>query len=63
MIDLKPCPFCGSEATIVMLEGLYMPQNVYRAKCNNAECLVNPCTPYTYTEESAVKIWNERAEP
>ena len=57
-MKLKPCPFCGSEGTIISLA-----IERYVARCSDPVCLVFPRTPLTITEEAAIAIWNRRAEP
>ena len=52
--ELKPCPFCGSEA-----------EPVFRGKCNYITCSnVEECwcgmTCPVSTKEEAIAIWNRR---
>lgn len=52
--ELKPCPFCGSEAKLFTARG----------KCNQIvrclECNVSP--GYRQTKKEAIEAWNTRAE-
>ena len=60
MSDLKPCPFCGNEYSLMsgeMAEGSYMlqPGFVFCCECG-AE--ISECK----TEAEAIEVWNRRAE-
>ena len=60
MSDLKPCPFCGNEYSLMsgeMAEGSYMlqPGFVFCCECG-AE--ISECK----TEAEAIEAWNRRAE-
>lgn len=56
--ELKPCPFCGSEAHI------YRHPTIgnYAPACNNDRCEVYWQREYG-TEAEAIAAWNTRAEP
>lgn len=60
MNNLKPCPFCGGKAEIIQTGSMWS------VNCQNAyvgsDCPVAPWTGYAQTKESAIKIWNQRAE-
>jgi len=47
--DLKPCPFCGGEASAIS------PDEV---GCFNGEC---PTEPHVWSETRAIAAWNTRA--
>jgi hypothetical protein len=47
--DLKPCPFCGGEASAIS------PDEV---GCFNGEC---PSEPHVWAETEAIAAWNTRA--
>lgn len=54
---LKPCPFCGSEATLKPCFGGY----AWHIRCENPDCEVRPHTNAFTTPEDAIKDWNRRA--
>ena len=51
--QLKPCPFCGSKAT------LYQTY-CYGAKCTAEKCKVHPNTMACDSPEEAIEVWNKR---
>ncbi len=55
MAELKPCPFCGGEAEITILE----PLGNIVVICKNEDC--NAYRPRK-TEEEAIAAWNRRAD-
>lgn len=57
--DLKPCPFCGSEASCNGLR-LGLDERWYVC-CSNPNCLVRPLTPSCNTRADAVERWERRA--
>ena len=57
---LLPCPFCGSAASVVCLDGL--PHDQYYIACENDECPVCSETFGYDTEAEAAEAWNIRAE-
>ena len=68
MANLKPCPFCGSEAYLDFAHGgnlVYADKNgfvastplLYMAFCGNCSVRTPPCE----TPEIATMIWNRRA--
>ena len=52
MEELKPCPFCGGEATI---RG---GRKCYWVRCTNCGCE----TTVRDSQEEVIEIWNRRAE-
>lgn len=67
MTELKPCPFCGGEATPVYCEnGSQYTSNIMMinkrgtVKCKRCEIRL----PRIYSRVSkAIEAWNRRAEP
>ena len=57
-MELKPCPFCGSKAKII-ISGIE-PKAVYKAQCENPNCGGN--TNWWCHRCSAVSSWNCREE-
>ena len=60
MRDLKPCPFCGSEARLTYSTN--NPRQPY-VTCDTPKC--PGCNPYQWhyhTEEEAIEAWNRRTE-
>lgn len=56
MIELKPCPFCGSY-DVFSIEVPYDSINYYLVKCSNC----NTYGPrWAQTEAEGIKAWNER---
>lgn len=56
MEELKPCPFCGSEADI-KCEG----KNAWSVECMNEHCGVFlPTDSWYISRENAIKAWNTR---
>jgi Lar family restriction alleviation protein len=53
-VELKPCPFCGSEAWLVKHSSLYTDE--YSVRCYQGCCEIGE-----EYEEDAVKVWNTRA--
>lgn len=58
MIELKPCPFCGSGAVILKVFGVGENKWFY-AKCCACNAEINNPMP---TAEEAAKRWNRRAD-
>ena len=54
--ELKPCPFCGGEADM-MIGG-----TIYKAGCINDDCPENDSWRYT-SEKAAIRAWNTRPDP
>ena len=54
MAELKKCPFCGGEASIIRYH------HIKAAYCYCAVCKVR--MPNSLTSEEAIEAWNRRAE-
>ena len=52
---LKPCPFCGSDAKVLMSDGWIII-------CQNSDLNCNARLPYCPTKNEAIKTWNTRSE-
>ena len=61
-VNLKPCPFCGGEAKLIIKKSF---DNVL-VQCSKCYCRTPYCdNPFEYKniyerKESAIKIWNRR---
>ena len=58
-IELKPCPFCGGEASLVkrkLKTGFYPSGGTYYVHCKN--CLIT--TQPRSKKEPVIEIWNRR---
>lgn len=63
MTELKPCPFCGGEATSIfgiMIDGKQSEWNVI--KCKNPKCRIQPSTDWHKSKSVVVREWNRRAD-
>lgn len=56
MTDLKPCPFCGSDAVLNDYSG--REYSCYYVQC--PKCHIG--TEVKYSETAVVKIWNRRVK-
>lgn len=57
MIELKPCPFCGSEAEILFIDD----SGVIIIRCTNLKtCRISQT--WFCAEEEAIEGWNRRVE-
>lgn len=63
--ELKPCPFCGGEATLkdarkylVVSKHSYITP--FSVGCENRHCKVKPYTWYCDNEQDAIDAWNRR---
>lgn len=70
MADLKPCPFCGGSARLLVLrKGV----NVMCTECDCQTRIENDCNPISGLSpwregrinavEKAIEAWNRRAKP
>ena len=60
---LKPCPFCGEDKFIELVNIDYIGDtyvNEYKVECHRHDCLVCPETLLFDTEKEAVTAWNTR---
>lgn len=54
MTELKPCPFCGGEASVLELNGFSMSR--YFVSCDTCSASGD----HRETEEAAIEAWNRR---
>ena len=54
-MDLKPCPFCGSEPMWKIDSGF-----IYYIFCSNLACVCRDTRPFK-SEQEAVEAWNKRS--
>lgn len=57
MTDLKPCPFCGSNATMIHEVGVLV--GFYSIWCSNAKCNIR--TPISCGKEEVIRRWENRS--
>ena len=58
--ELKPCPFCGSEAVLECRDEDYNDDWIVYCLNLDGECEFCPCTKYHETAEDAIEAWNTR---
>ena len=66
-VELKPCPFCGGEASLYGGTNFETARSAYYVECSDPLCPVCPTTPTAdliayKTEAKAAEAWNTRAE-
>lgn len=54
--ELKPCPFCGGKAEIIIFSAEYGTVTV---GCTNEECDITMGKAF-FTDEEAIRHWNRR---
>lgn len=57
---LKPCPFCGGEASLSKLSA-NEPSARWFVRCDSTGCEINPFA-WRGTRAKAIEAWNRRAE-
>lgn len=55
VIELKPCPWCGSDAVLVK-RGV----GRYFVSCGNEDCDVRPALRFYFKRKAAIEAWNRR---
>jgi hypothetical protein len=58
--ELKPCPFCGSEAERMLKIDLFTGCGAEAVQCSNEKCPAQPCAR-AKTSAVAARRWNTRA--
>lgn len=57
--ELKPCPFCGDDAEIMIKDGSHA--KAYDIKCMNDCCYLAYGAYWFFdTKEEAIQAWNKR---
>lgn len=59
MSELKPCPFCGSEAHLGVLV-FQKPRPLYWVFCTNGHC--QAAMVKRRSRDKAIEAWNKRKE-
>ena len=55
--ELKPCPFCGGEVTLITTTDMWN-----YISCKNENCGINPHTHVQSNKQAVIETWNKRAE-
>jgi Lar family restriction alleviation protein len=55
-MELKPCPFCGGEATT------FKAEERHYVSCVNDDCIASVAMQSFSSEDEAVAAWNRRAK-
>ena len=58
MSDLKPCPFCGSTATVWGLGGY----KFFVIECDNEQCGCSYGDNMQLSLKEVIKMWNKRTK-
>jgi len=58
--ELKPCPWCGGEAEIVVGTDSGTSEDYWLARCVEKTCEVSPRIASYDCAEDAIRIWNTR---
>ena len=59
--ELKACPFCGSEARLMIKESQY--DTNYDIQCTDDKCYLSEGADWYFdTEEEAIQAWNRRSQ-
>ena len=62
MIELKPCPFCGSKPDATYIKNAIGVKTL-NIECNNSKCGIVLFTKLTFTkDEQIIEAWNRRAD-
>lgn len=63
-MTLKPCPFCGGEASVKYVTSVAGVPDGYWISCDNDDCRDDiECSTNAFdTEVEAIAAWNHRAE-
>ena len=61
-IELKPCPFCGEEGTIIVRKGKNGWRDRYAVLCDYEHGGCGAESGWYHYEEEAIEAWNRRAK-
>ena len=56
--EMKPCPFCGKEATMDRVLGIACGHKWWWVRCSDIRCIRQPIQ--YETRKAAVAAWNRR---
>ena len=71
MIELKPCPFCGSDASLTEMRGVSLEGPLFLVECSRCSAIIGRHLEtrqatkgylHFYNKEDAIKAWNTRKE-
>jgi len=57
-VRLRPCPFCGDDAEVVVYYNSQLNELQYIVRCTSPSCFVAPQTEAARSMERAVAYWN-----
>ena len=60
MIELKKCPFCGSDGELREYEDKKTGNLWYGVRCRNCNCIGNDIDPQYGNQQNAINAWNRR---
>ena len=59
MAELKPCPFCGGDATLCSVVSI-QHEITYLVKCDDLDCVMSAGGTLRQTISQAEEAWNRR---
>jgi Lar family restriction alleviation protein len=61
MNEIKPCPFCGQQASLEEEWGPFYKSKSYRIECPTSDLYCcKPSTRWQSTPQDAIDLWNKR---
>ena len=60
MDELKPCPFCGTEPTVIVRRGKAGWRDKFAVLCDHEQGGCGAESGWYHNEEEAVETWNKR---
>jgi Lar family restriction alleviation protein len=61
MEKLKPCSFCGSIKSVVLIETTEFVDKLYQVGCDAMKCGCGATSGLWDSEDEAIAAWNRRA--